>query len=239
MAPGRLNAEMQVNMMEIAPGIFCLPMDSVNVYLCVDRDGLVLIDAAMPKNKDKIWAAIQQVGHDPQRLNRLIITHADIDHAGSAAAIQSATQATVYAGLDTAQHLHQGTMPKHMPWLADLISSWFMRLDVVSELVKMKDGDELPVAGGLRVLATPGHTLDHMSLYHPATGVLFAGDALNTRKSRVQITPKVITADVAAANRSALRLLNLQPEVIACGHGQPLNRKQSDWSPLLHQLQNQ
>lgn len=224
-------------MMELAPGIFCLPMDSVNVYLCADEAGLTLIDAAMPKKQDAIFQAIREAGYDPQQLNRLMITHADIDHAGSAAALQVTHSLTVYAGPETGIHLQEGSVPPHMPWFANLIMKWFMRLTPVNKVITFQDGDELPVLGGLQVIATPGHTMDHFSLYHPATGVLFAGDALNTRQGRVQITPKRITADTAAANRSALRLLNLQPRIIACGHGQPLNQTQYDWMPLLKQLQ--
>jgi glyoxylase-like metal-dependent hydrolase (beta-lactamase superfamily II) len=86
----------------------------------------------------------------------------------------------------------------------------------------MAGGDELPVLGGLRVLAAPGHTPDQHALYSPAAGVLFSGDALNTRGGRLQLTPRRITADWPAAEQTAARLLSLAPRVIACGHGAPL-----------------
>lgn len=227
-------------MKAIADGIFWLPMDSVNVYLCVEANGdLTLIDAAMPKNEAKILQAISDLGFQPQQLKRLVITHADIDHRGSAAAISASLPLTLYAGPETTQHLRQGSTPKHMPWYAELIMNVFMRSVPVQAVTTFQTDEELPILGGLRTIASPGHTLDHFSLYHARTGVLFAGDALNTRQGQLQVTPKAITADFAAANRSALRLLNLQPTLIACGHGQPLNRAQYDWTPLHQQLQNQ
>lgn len=226
-------------MKPIADGIFWLPMDSVNVYLCVDENGeLTLIDAAMPKYQDKILAAIRELGHSPQQLKRLVITHGDIDHMGSAAALASTLSLTIYAGPETANHLREGRNPKHMPWYADWIMQVFMRPTPVKQVTIFQDGDVLPLMGGFQAVGSPGHTLDHFSFYHSRTGVLFAGDALNTRQGRLQITPKGITADVAAAERSALRLLNLQPAIIACGHGQPLSRVQYNWTPLHHQLQN-
>ena len=227
-------------MKPIAEGIFWLPMDSVNVYLCVEANGdLTLIDAAMPKNEAKILKAIGDLGYQPQQLKRLVITHGDIDHLGSAAALSTSLPLTIYAGPETTQHLRQGSNPKHMPWYAQLIMNVFMRPTPVQQVTTFQPDEVLPILGGLQTIASPGHTLDHFSLYHPRTGVLFAGDALNTRQDKVQVTPKAISADFAAAKRSALRLLNLQPIIIACGHGQPLNRAQYDWTPLQQQLQNQ
>jgi glyoxylase-like metal-dependent hydrolase (beta-lactamase superfamily II) len=97
----------------------------------------------------------------------------------------------------------------------------------------------LPLMGGLQALATPGHTLDHFSFYHPATGVLFAGDAVNTRNGRLQHTPRRITADQTAADRSARRLLALAPAVFACGHGTPLVGSDENIRALLNELQEQ
>ena len=38
------------------------------------------------------------------------------------------------------------------------------------------------MAGGLRVLSTPGHTPGHLSFYAPAQGWLIAGDSLNATR---------------------------------------------------------
>ena len=70
-------------------------------------------------------------------------------------------------------------------------------------------------------------------------GVLVAGDALNTRDGRLQRTPKGITADEAAANHSAIRLLELAPKVIACGHGVPMQDvTKAELMALLETLRN-
>lgn len=44
----------------------------------------------------------------------------------------------------------------------------------VDELIN--DGDVLPILGGLRVIATIGHTPGHISLYAPTHEILFSGD---------------------------------------------------------------
>ena len=42
----------------------------------------------------------------------------------------------------------------------------------------LEDGSRLELAGGLRVIFTPGHTPGHLSLYLERSKVLIAGDAL-------------------------------------------------------------
>lgn len=209
---------------QILSDIYWLETRASNLYLCIDEDGLTLIDCGLPRQQDLIWQMMAEIDRQPQQLKRILITHADIDHAGSAAAIQAQTGARVYAGAATAEFLKKGKSPPHMPWLAQLIIDTFMSYKpIAADMIEIiTEGDELPCLGGLQVMATPGHTGDHHSFYAPTRGILFAGDALNTRADRIQRTPPRITADETAANRSAIRLLELAPAVIACGHGKPM-----------------
>lgn len=209
---------------EIAPGVYWLDGGSSNFYLCVEPEQITLIDSGMPKKESLVFALLDCLGRQPQELTRILITHADIDHAGSAAAVQAKTGARIVAGVQTAAHLQAGTSPEHLPWIAQLIVKWLFKYTAVPADVidEVQDGDELPVLDGLHVLATPGHTLDHLSFFAPGAGVLFVGDALNTRNGRLQPTPPRITADREKATRSAMRLLALAPACIACGHGDPM-----------------
>ncbi len=216
--------------MEIAPNVYWFDGRSSNLFLCVDEDGLTLVDTGMPRKQNLVFDAIRQIGYQPSDLARILITHADIDHAGSAAIIQKQTGAIVYTGRETAELMYAGKSPKHMPWYVQiLLDRVFTYPPIPRPCTKIfQDGDILPILNGLKVLATPGHTNDHHSFYSPTTGVLFAGDALNTRKDRLQCTPSRITANDDAARRSAIRLLELAPAVIACGHGAPMSHHSSD-----------
>jgi glyoxylase-like metal-dependent hydrolase (beta-lactamase superfamily II) len=211
---------------------------SVNVYLCRDADGYTLIDTAMPGKADLVLARLAEWGGEAATLKRIVVTHADIDHAGSAAELQARTGALVYAGAATAALLAEGRSPRHMPRLAQFVIDRFVRYKAVDRaaLRLVGDGDELPALGGLRVLAAPGHTPDQQALFSPAAGVLFAADALNTRDGRLQLTPRRITADQAAAERTASRMLQLSPAVIACGHGAPLVDAQAAGAELRARL---
>jgi glyoxylase-like metal-dependent hydrolase (beta-lactamase superfamily II) len=219
--------------MEIAAHVHWIKTSSSNVYLCVDPDGLTLVDTGMPKQTEAILSYVRQIGRQPADIRRILITHADIDHAGSVAALQEVTGATVYASAETAALLREGKSPQHLPWFAQFIVNRFMRYrPVTAQLIS--EGETLDVLGGLQTVASPGHTLDHHAFFSPSTGVLFTGDAFNTNNNRLQLTPKPITADLPTARRTAHRLLDLKPTFFACGHGTPL--KQPDTGPLMQEL---
>lgn len=211
---------------------------SVNCYLCRDADGYTLIDAATPGKADLIFARLAEFGGQPGDLKRIFITHADMDHAGSAAALQQRSGAAVYASAATAALLVEGRSPQHMPRLAQFFLDRFVRYGAVDRAAVrlVADGDELPILGLSRVLAAPGHTPDQHALHCPTAGIVFAADALNTRGGRLQLTPPRITADPPAAGRTAVRLLSCAPRVLACGHGAPLVDDASAVGALLAQL---
>ena len=210
--------------MQIRPDVYLLRGKASNFYLCVDEDGLTLIDAGMPKEQQLVFDLLDQIGRDPSQIVRILITHADIDHVGSLAAIQLATGAQVYASEKTARYLQAGKSPKHLPRLLQVFSNAFIKYQPFSEDVieTFSDGDKLPVLGGLEALATPGHTDDHFSFFSSSTGVLFAGDAIDTRNGRLNRTRNWLTADEEKANQSAIKLVELAPAIFACGHGDSL-----------------
>ena len=117
----------------------------------------------------------------------------------------------------------------------------FVRYKKVSQatIQIVSDATNLPILGGMQVINTPGHTLDHISFYSPSTGILFAGDALNTREDHLQRTPPRITADEDLANQSAIHLLELTPALFACGHGRPLqDHDMGELVQLFNKLRN-
>jgi len=215
-------------MQEILPNVYCLE-GSVNIFLFVEEDGLTLVDAGYPRSEKKVFAAIQSLGHQPSDVKRILVTHADIDHVGSLAVIQAATGATVITSKEAAGYIENGRSPEHLPaplqWLANNV---FKSKPVPNDTVQLcQDGDELPLLGGLQVMATPGHTVDHHSFYSPSLGLLFAGDALRTDNG-LTLSPKRINANQEQATHSAIKLLELTPAVFACGHGEPMQNHSSD-----------
>lgn len=210
-------------MSEILPNLHWIEGRASNVYLWVGRESLTLFDTGMRGDADKILDYVTRIGRHSTDLSTILITHADPDHAGSAARIQARTGAAVYAGKETTSYITKGLAPPHMPgWVKFLMDRFFKYPPVPETAVRpIAEGQPLADLDDWQVLATPGHTMDHHAFYNQQQGILIAGDALNTRKGRLNCSEKRITADMAAAQQSARKLLRLTPAVFACGHGRP------------------
>ena len=104
--------------MEISPNIHWIKLGYVNAYLCVDKSGLTLIDSGMPGKGDDILNYISKIGYTHTSLKRILVTHSDIDHAGSLAHLVAETNATVFASETASQYLYEGKSPPslHTVW---------------------------------------------------------------------------------------------------------------------------
>jgi glyoxylase-like metal-dependent hydrolase (beta-lactamase superfamily II) len=209
--------------MQIADNLHLIPGLGVNQYLIVDADGLTLIDAGMDRRAAKILDAIARLGYSPADLQRIVITHADGDHAGGLAALKAASGARVLASPVEAAALEAGRasrelkVPAPIRWLLAL-APWFKIVPVPIE-ERVGDGQVLPALGGLRVVETPGHTPGHISLYAPAAGILFAGDSLISRNGRLHLPRAALNWDQRRAMESAQAQAALRPRIVCPAHG--------------------
>jgi glyoxylase-like metal-dependent hydrolase (beta-lactamase superfamily II) len=78
---------------------------------------------------------------------------------------------------------------------------------------------------GFRVIATPGHTLGHISVLRDRDGLLFTADAFGrlpfSRRIRVGVG-KYICADPLEAKRSAEKLLGEEFTTVVFSHGKTI-----------------
>ena len=212
---------------QVADGVWRLPTapaDLLNSYLLEGGDGtLVLLDAGTRGGPRKLLAALAGLGRAPQDVTHLLISHAHADHAGGAHAVQAATASAVSTHEREAVYLREGRSPapdrstrggRLLRRLPRRVTG-FRALEVGSTFV---DGEVLPIAGGLTVVHTPGHTPGHCSFLHPSSGVLLTGDALfNVRRIRYSIAGPC--TDVRLSRSSAQRLGELDFAVAGFTHG--------------------
>jgi glyoxylase-like metal-dependent hydrolase (beta-lactamase superfamily II) len=103
-------------------------------------------------------------------------------------------------------------------------------IDVQEHLRELSEDGKIPELPDWQWLHTPGHTPGHISLFREKDGVLVAGDAVVTTKQESVFSvmsqkkvlsgpPKYFTPDWGAAARSVRALADLEPNVIASGHG--------------------
>lgn len=216
-------------MKEVVPGLWMFDEISgtVNAYLWQRNDGYTLIDTGMPNQAARILRALAAAYLAAPGVDRIIITHCDIDHMGGLAKIQAATGSQVVAHaaeVPNIQGQRARVLPKTpagyvmRPLLA--ASGLFFKVDPVKvdEMVL----DKQVLVEGFQVLHVPGHTPGQMALYHPARKILITGDALANRSQHLGAPPPIFTPDVALARESIRKLAKLDVDVACFGHGPPI-----------------
>lgn len=210
----------------LAPGIYRIPTfgDFINSFAFIEDDGSVtLVDCGLKRAPSKIVKALESLGKHPRDVQRILLTHAHFDHAGGAARMVDETSADgVDVHVDDAAYVRTGTKPP-----GDSVSTagrllarapWgdFRATPVAQELV---DGDVIDVAGGLRIVHTPGHTPGHVSLLHPGSGVLITGDSIFNMNARLAWPTKAVCTSFRQNVATAHVLGELEYDVAAFTHG--------------------
>jgi glyoxylase-like metal-dependent hydrolase (beta-lactamase superfamily II) len=214
---------------QLAPDVFRIPTagrDLINSFALLDDDGSVtLVDTGLKKAPARIVAGLESLGKHPRDVTRIVLTHVHPDHAGGAAEMARQTDAPVLVHGDDQDWATTGRISgANDP--STLMGRLFARTgDAKIEPFKpgpaLTDGEVLPVAGGLRVVHTPGHSPGHVSLLHEPTGTLITGDALFNFRflRRTRISPAFLCSDFAMTKRTAHRLGELEYDVAAFTHG--------------------
>ena len=86
------------------------------------------------------------------------------------------------------------------------------------------DGDLLSWCGGCRVIATPGHTPGHCSLYLPGLRAVVTGDAAVLEAGTPVVANPQFALDLPQAEASLQKLLALDADCWLCYHGGILRR---------------
>ena len=216
----------------LAPGVLRIPTlgDFINSFAFTDSDGSVtLVDCGLKRAPARIVAGLADIGKHPWDVTRIILTHAHPDHAGGARAMLDATGV---AGVDShesdAEFIRRGSAPPLDTSTTTgriferLPTSGFDPIPVASEL---KDGDLIPVAGGIRVVHTPGHTPGHVSLLHEPSGVLITGDSIFNVASRRTWPLAGFCTSFAQSKATAVILADLDYGIAAFTHGPELRER--------------
>ena len=202
--------------MRIAEGVYGLPQtleigemkEKIYPVAIEDGEGLIMIDAGLPGNVNKIEENLEEQGFSLEDVEKLILTHQDFDHCGSAAELVEETGATVFAHEDDALAIDG----REEPIKGD---ERYPAINVDIELV----GGETIRAGEkeLDIIHTPGHTPGHISIM--IDDLLISGDALNNEESGLAGPRERFTPDMEEATQSAHRLSFLEFETVHCFHG--------------------
>ena len=208
--------------------------DLVNWTLVTDGSGVMLIDAGYPGHREDVLDSLRQLGFGVDDLRAILLTHAHIDHFGSAIWFAKTHGTPVYchaaevghskreyleqaSPMDVAKHIWQ---PRWLRWSVDISRKGAFTRDGIPTTLALSEDVSLP--GQPMAIPTPGHTGGHCS--YVVDGVLVAGDALVTGHPLLkhvgpQLLPELFNHDQGGCVRSLAALGMLDTEVLLPGHG--------------------
>jgi glyoxylase-like metal-dependent hydrolase (beta-lactamase superfamily II) len=180
-----------VAMRTVADGVHQISK-GVNAFIVDGDEGVVLIDTGLPSRHGAIEAGLASIGRSLGDVAAILVTHAHVDHVGGAAALRGGTGAPVMVSAADAPAA-RGEVPKSPPPFAarvPFLAPVFRLVPSGPPVVVDREVDEGVIEGlpeDLRVVATPGHTVGHVSyLLARSGGVMFVGDAaVRTRSGTV------------------------------------------------------
>jgi len=193
----------------------------VCAYLIETQSGLVLVDAGWPRTERPILRRMRALGRSELRL--IFITHAHLDHYGSAAALRRLTGAPIAIHRADAAFMARGETPVHSARSWGRLGRWFLRVghgrawvEPASADVLLDDGDDLRAWGlDARVVHTPGHTPGSACLWVEQR-LLFMGDLLSSNgQPHMQ---RLYACDWSQMPSSLARAQALRPAWVYPGH---------------------
>lgn len=211
----------------------------VNCYFVEEEDGLTLIDAALSYFSKGILKAADSIG---KPITKIVLTHAHEDHVGALdLIIDKLPDVPVYISVrdnrlmngdrsldkDEEQTPIKGGVPKKLKTRATIL---------------LEEGDRI---GSLTAIESPGHTPGSMSFFDNRTKVLIAGDAFQTRGGIAVAGdikplfpfPAFGTWSKMTALKSAKKLAEMEPSLLAVGHGEMIENPVMAMKQAIHHLE--
>lgn len=236
---------------EIAPGVYLLGpwgRTQTNAYLVSDGPSWILVDAGWRSDGPRIQAAARSVLGPSQSPSAILLTHAHPDHAGAARELAMAWRCPVYThpaelplatGDFAAMARYAGPMDRLL--ILPLMRAIGRRRreaalagsSLTGSVHPLESGGAIPGVDGWEWIHTPGHTPGHVAYVRTRDRVVLSGDAVLTlevntwagllqQRQGLSGPPWYTTWDRRAATASIREIADLEPSVLAGGHGLPL-----------------
>ncbi|MEN3220569.1 MBL fold metallo-hydrolase [Mycolicibacterium porcinum] len=208
--------------------------DLVNWTLVTDGARVMLIDAGFPGQREDVIGSVRQLGFTIDDIAAVLLTHAHIDHFGTAIWLAKTHGTPVFChetelGHAKREYLEQAApadvvrniwQPRWLKWAATITAKGGMNHDGIPTARALTDSVDLP--GNPTAVPTPGHTGGHCSFI--VDGVLVSGDALVTghplvAKGGPQLLPALFNHDEAGCLSSLETLAAVEADVMLPGHG--------------------
>jgi len=245
--------------MKIAEGVATLELTMsfsgtpsvIHPTLVWDETNVLLFDTGTPGQSNPIREEIERLGIDIARLDKVVLTHQDIDHIGSMPKLREElpqplevfAHAEDKPSIEGEKPILKMSMLRQSPRFDTLPESFRAIIEhvlaspPVSKVdTLLADGEKLPYCGGITAIHTPGHTPGHLSFYLHASKVLIAGDALMAADGKLIGPNESATPDMPLALASLRKLLPYDIETVVCYHGGVVTGAAADIRSRLEEL---
>jgi glyoxylase-like metal-dependent hydrolase (beta-lactamase superfamily II) len=208
----------------------------VNWTLVTDDSGVLVIDAGFPGQRDEVIDSVRQLGYGIDDIHAFLLTHAHVDHFGSAIWFAKTHGTPVFCHAAEVGHAHREYLeqvsigqlmaklwrPRYLKWSATIGFKGALRRAGIPTAHALTEEVAAALPGTPMAIPTPGHTGGHCS--YLVDGVLVSGDALVTghpvsKLQGPQLLPGLFNHDQDSCVRSLSALGMLDAEVVLPGHG--------------------
>ncbi|HEY4216791.1 MAG TPA: MBL fold metallo-hydrolase [Gemmatimonadaceae bacterium] len=189
------------------------PYPSANAIL-LHGPASVLVDPGFGSDIIDLETWLTNGGVPPDQLALVVNTHYHSDHVGGNHVLQQ------QYGVAVAAHAHDADMINRRD--PNACAAEWLRQPVESYTVdrSLTEGDTIDTGAAVwQVLHTPGHTVGHISLFEPTSGVLIVGDAVHAADVG-WLNPVLEGAHSLTRSLETIeRLQALEPRLALSGHG--------------------
>ncbi|MFP4188198.1 MAG: MBL fold metallo-hydrolase [Halobacteriales archaeon] len=193
-----------------------IDLRGTNAYLADET----LVDSGWTWSASSVRAAVEDAGYGLSDIERVLVTHYDLDHVGGLASLaRRGLDAPVYAAEPDASYLVGDEKP---PFLNR--KGAFQRavgVGIRTPDLRVERVEEGDVIGGFAVHETPGHTPGHVAYVDDEAA--FVGDGFRGRDGFPEPMPSYMCYDAEEARESARKLAEVLGDRTAyVGHGNPV-----------------
>ncbi|MBU9762782.1 MBL fold metallo-hydrolase [Mycobacterium sp. TNTM28] len=210
--------------------------DLVNWTLVTDGERVLLIDAGFPGQRDDVIGSVRALGFGIADIAAVLLTHAHIDHFGTAIWLAKTHGTPVFChtgelGHTKREYLEQAApadvvrniwQPRWLKWAATITAKGGLNHAGIPTAQALTPDVAAGLPGSPVPVPTPGHTGGHCS--YLVGGVLVSGDALVTghpllRHTGPTLLPALFNHDEDRCLASLTTLGALGTDVMLPGHG--------------------
>jgi glyoxylase-like metal-dependent hydrolase (beta-lactamase superfamily II) len=208
-------------------------LGNVKAFLIISEKGLILVDTGLPNSEKKIIAYINSIGKSVSDIKYILLTHSHMDHFGSAYALQKMSNAHIGINekgipyidgskgllipVSNSKSFKNKLFVRVLPLISKLMKPKYIKADM-----KLKEG-AFPKEMGVdaKIIETPGHTKDSISIYLRDSKTVIVGDLLKGTDKRLESPP--FFEDYVSLINSINKIKELKPDLICVSHGKDHN----------------